>query len=119
MDGANLVFSVYTAPQGLGVAPENTDLTEIAGSATALPISGKAEIFADKEHIARASQHLTLMQLSSRSLKEIIAEALNQQPGIAYSVKNPTVRNHEAVADVSILTREGKSVVVSVEMMYE
>ena len=116
MDGNQLVFSVYTAPQGLDASPEETDLTELAGSATALPIQGKAVVFTDKEHIARASVHMTLMQLSGQSLQDVINEALKRQPGLVFSVSNPMVRNHEAVADVSILTSKNKVVVVAIEL---
>jgi hypothetical protein len=116
MDGDQLVFSVYTAPQGLSASPEATDLTELSGSATQLPIQSKAEIFADKEHIARASVHQTLMQLSNLTLKEVILKALRHQNGIVYSVKNPLVRNHRAVADVSILTPEGRTEVVTINL---
>jgi uncharacterized membrane protein YkoI len=117
MDGDQLVFSVYTAPQGLQTTPEETELTEIAGSATVAPVTGKAEIFTDKEHIARASSHLTLMQLSKFSLNEIIDIALNAQSGTVYSVKNPSVKNHKAVAEVLILTEGGHTETVRVDMM--
>jgi hypothetical protein len=115
--GDQLVFSVYTAPQGLEASPEKTDLTEVLGHATLLPVAGKPVVFADKEHIARASTHQTLMQLSPYTLRQIVEAALARQPGMAYSVKNPMVRSHEAVADVAILTRTGKSVVVTVELL--
>jgi hypothetical protein len=117
MDGDKLVFSVYTAPQGLEALPEATDLTEISGSATTTAVEGQAEIFTDKEHIARASSHLTLMQLSNMTLTEVIAKALRIQPGIAFSVKNPQVRNHRAVADVSIVDQDGDVEVVTIDLM--
>lgn len=117
MDGDQLVFSVYTAPQGLEASAEQTELTEISGSATILPAVGKAEIFSDKEHISRASAHLTLKQLSRYTLNEIIDIALSAQIGTAYSVKNPKVINHKAVAEVLILTSKGNTETVSVDMI--
>jgi uncharacterized membrane protein YkoI len=117
MDGDQLVFSVYTAPQGLEASPEETDLTEISGSATTLPAVGKAEVFADKEHIARASAHLTLKQLSRFTLSEIIDIALKAQEGTVYSVKNPSVKNHKAIAEVLILTGNGHTESVNVDML--
>ena len=117
MDGTELVFSVYTAPQGLNVSAEETALTELAGSATALPISAKAEVFADKEHIARASTHLTLMQLSPLNLKQVLQKALTLQAGLAFSVKNPLVRNHRAVADISVLKADGKIATVTIDLL--
>jgi hypothetical protein len=116
MDGDQLVFSVYTAPQGLKISPEETELTELSGSATLLPIQSKVEVFTDKPHIARASTHQTLMQLSNLNLKEVVAKALRIQKGQAYSVKNPMVRDHRAVADVLILTPDGKSATVTVNL---
>src|SRR6266436_3155882 len=93
MDGNNLSLSIYTAPQGLNTPAESNDLSELSGDPTVAPFAPKTEIFADKEHIARASVHLTLMQMSKLSLTEIIQEALEQQPGTPYSVVNPMVRN--------------------------
>ena len=90
MDATELVFSVYTAPQGLSTSAESTELTELSGSAVNVPIQAKAEIFTDKEHIARASTHLTLMQLSSLSLSQVIEVAQANQRGIVFSVKNPS-----------------------------
>ncbi|HTL11255.1 MAG TPA: hypothetical protein VL588_02125 [Bdellovibrionota bacterium] len=115
-EGQNLVFSVYTAPQGIETSPESTDLTEVAGAATELPIQGAAEVFTDKEHIARASVHLALRQLSRWTLTEVIQKALRREPGMAFSVENPTVRRHRAVADVSVLTPCGEVRVVTVNL---
>lgn len=117
MDGEQLVFSVYTAPQGPETSAEETELTEFSGNATVLPIVSKTEIFTDKEHISRASAHLTLKQLSRFSLSEIIDLALVAQNGIAYSIKNPIVKNHRAVADILILTKKGNIETVSVDMI--
>lgn len=117
MDGNDLVFSVYTAPQGLMVSAEETELMELSGSAVSLPVTAKTEIFTDKEHIARASTHLTLMELSTLTLKQVIELAQSYQSGIVFSVKNPLVRNHRAVADVSILKVDGKVAVVSIDLL--
>lgn len=117
MDGDEMVYSVYTAPQGIALPAESADLTEVSGSAKILPMQFKTEIFQDKEHIARASTHLTLMQLSSFNLKQVIQKALNVKKGIVYSVKNPQVRNHRAVADVSILLLNGNVATVTVDLI--
>lgn len=116
MDGDQLVFSVYTAPQGLEASAEETELTEFSGSAAVLPIVSKTEIFADKEHISRASTHLTLKQLSRFSLNEILDIALVVQNGFAFSIKNPKVFNHKAVAEILILTPKGNIETVNVDM---
>lgn len=117
MDGNDLVFSVYTAPQGLKASAEETALSELAGPATSLPIDAKTEIFTDKEHIARASTHLTLMELSKLNLTQVIRMALHAQPGFAFSVKNPTVKNRKAIAEVMILKDDGQVVTVSVDLI--
>src|SRR5206468_1395812 len=103
-----------TAPEGLNVPAETNSLTELSGDPTVLPFAPGAEVFADKEHIAHASTHLAVMQLSILSLSEIIDKALDVQPGTAYSVVNPQIRNRKAVADVFIVNRHGKSVRVTV-----
>src|SRR4051812_46858585 len=63
-DNNKLSLSIYTVPQGLKSSAEAADLTELAGDPSVKPFAPQAEIFKDKEHIARASVHLTLMQLS-------------------------------------------------------
>ena len=117
LDGDDLVFSVYTAPQGINQSPETTDLTEVSGPTDNPVITPKVEVFTDKEHIARASVHQTLMQLSSLGLADVIRTALKKEKGFAYSVKNPMVRNHKAVADVSILKDDGSVAVVTIDLM--
>jgi hypothetical protein len=116
MDGSDLSLSIYTAPQGLNTPAEDNDLTELAGSATVSPYAPSAEVFADKQHIARASVHLAVRQMSVLSLSEIIEEALEVQAGTPYSVANPMIRNGEPVADVFIADKNGKSVKVTVNV---
>ena len=116
MDGSNLSLSIYTAPQGLNTPAENNDLTELAGDPTVTPFAPATEIFKDKEHIARASVHLTVMQMSKFSLSELIEKALDAQRGTAYSVVNPMVRNGKPVADVFVADEYGRSVMVTIDV---
>ena len=116
LDKGNLMLSIYTAPQGLETSPELTDLTELSGVASASQFQPEAEVFTDKAHIARASVHQAIRQLSKLTLSEIIEQALKVQPGSAYSVKNPMIRNGKAVADVSIADRKGHSVQVTINV---
>lgn len=116
MDGTNLSLSIYTAPQGLNTPAETNDLTELSGDPTVAPFAPTAEIFKDKEHIARASVHLTVMQMSKFPLSVLIEKALDVQPGVAYSVVNPMVRNGQPVADVFIADDEGNSVKVTIDV---
>jgi hypothetical protein len=115
-DSGKISLSIYTAPQGLSVPAETNPLTELSGDPTVLPFAPGAEVFADKEHIARASTHLAIMQLSSMTLSEIIGAALQVQDGKPYSVANPMIRDREAVADVYIVNKQGKSVQVTVDV---
>ena len=115
-DNGKLSLSIYTAPQGLDVPAETNPLTELSGDPTVTPFAPAAEVFADKEHIARASTHLAILQLSEMSLTQIIKEAMEEQEGTPYSVANPMIRDHRAVADVFILNKQGKSVRVSVDV---
>jgi hypothetical protein len=116
LDGTELVYSVYTAPQGLEVSAEETTLSEVSGSATVSPINSKIEVFSDKEHIARASTHLTLRQLSKFSLAELIDVAQTIKSGVVYSIKNPIVKNKTAVAEVLILMKDGRTELVNIDM---
>ncbi len=112
----NLLLSIYTAPQGLNTSPELTDLTELNGLATTDRYEPEVEVFSDKAHIARASVHLSVMQLSKYALTQIIEIALKAQSGVPYSVKNPMIRNGKAVADVFIANNEGRSVRVTINV---
>jgi hypothetical protein len=114
-----LVLSVYTIPEGLGVEPEKATLTELSGPASEGASALAPEVFADKEHIARASVHMTLFQLSKFTLKEVIQKALRRQPGQAIDVRNPVVRNRRPVADVIIATdcENEAAVTVSVDLL--
>ncbi len=117
MDGANLSLSIYTAPQGLETPAENNDLTELSGNPTVAPFAPATEVFKDKEHIARASVHLTLMQISKLTLPAIIRQAIAVQSGVPYSAANPTVRNGEPVADILIADKNGQSVKVTLNIL--
>jgi hypothetical protein len=103
VDGGRLILSVYTIPEGLEIEPEKATLTELGGVATESPFKPNTKVFADKEHIARASVHMTLFQLSPYSLKQVIQRALMRQPGTPIDVRNPMVRNQRPVADVIIV----------------
>lgn len=77
----------------------------------------KAELFTDKEHIARASVHMTMFQLSKLNLKQVIEVALIKQRGTPIDVRNPMVRNHRPVADVIIVDEKQNAVRVMVDLL--
>lgn len=111
-----LELSVYTVPEGLGVLAENATLSELSGDASETPFKFDEQIFTDKTHIARASSHLTLIQLSKISLKEVIRVATAENHGVAIDVRNPLVRNHLPIADVIVALPNGKATTVSVNL---
>lgn len=117
VDNGKLMLSVYTIPEGFGVEPEKATLTEISGSADDDLTKLTAEVFADREHIARATVHMTLFQLSKLSLKEVIERALNEQCGTPIDVRNPIVRNHRPVADVIIVDEYQSVFTVTVDLL--
>ena len=116
VEDGKLMLSVYTVPEGLGVEPEGASLTEVSGAASETPFKLNVEVFSDKEHIARASVHMTLFQLSRLTLKQVINRALAVRNGAPIDVRNPVVRNHRAVADVVIADEDGDSSTVSVDL---
>lgn len=116
-DDGKLAVSVYTVPEGLSVEPETATLTELSGDATEdLSKLGK-EVFADKEHLTRASVHMTLFQLSKLSLKQVIAKAVKLRAGQAIDVRNPMMRNHRPVADVIIASDDQNVYVATVDLL--
>lgn len=68
-------LSVYTARAGKETIPEENELVELAGDPTAASWAPGAEVFEDFEHIARASQQLTLMQTTSATLASVARAA--------------------------------------------
>ena len=102
VENGALMLSVYTVPEGLGGEPETATLTEV---------------FADKEHIARASVHMTLFKLSKANIKQVIALALRRVPGTPIDIRNPRVANHRAVAEVVIACPSGKATTVAVDLL--
>jgi hypothetical protein len=116
MDGNDLSLSIYTAPQGLDTPAEANDLTELSGSPAVAAFAPKAEVFADKEHIARASVHLAIQQMSKLTLTQFIQKGLRVQSGTPYSVANPEIRNRQPVADVFIADSQNNSVKVTINV---
>jgi len=116
MDGNELSLSVYTAREGKATDAEHNTLMELSGDPTKAAWTPKKEVFPDKEHIARASMHLTLMQLSALSLVNVIEKAGAHQPGMVYSA-NPSARNGRPVVDVLVATPDNRSVHLVVDLL--
>ena len=95
-DNKKLSLSVYTAEKGLGVHPEHNVLKEVSGSPEQTTWAPEAEVFKDMPHVARASEHLTMMALAKSSLADFIGMAEKQNKGTVFSAI-PEVQNHRPV----------------------
>jgi len=116
IEDGKLNLSIYTVPEGLSSTPDAATLTELSGDSAATPFAPSAEVFADKEHIARASEHMVLFQLSRFTLKQVIQKALLVKAGTPIDVRDPTVRARHPVADVVIIGNDGAPTTVAVDL---
>ena len=110
-----LSLSVYTAVKGTNVNAERNVLKEWAGPPDGGQWAPVAETFRDVEHVARASEQLTLMALTSKTLVEIAAKADKEQLGSAYSII-PVVRGKKAFFQVQFLDK-GKMTEVKYDLL--
>jgi hypothetical protein len=106
-DDKKLSLSVYTAAKGVDVEPEHNVLKELSGSPEQANWSPKEEVFEDLPHVARASEHLTLIALSKRPLADLLATAQKEHKGIMYSA-TPEVKGNRPVLIV-LVDEQGKS----------
>jgi hypothetical protein len=63
-----------------------------------------AETFNDVEHVARASEQLTLMALTTKTLVEIATTADKEQLGSTYSI-TPVLKGKKAYFEVRFLNK--------------
>ncbi len=115
MEGDELNLSVYTAKPGRSTDAEHNTLVELAGNPTSDQWKPKKEVFEDKAHIARASMHLTLMQLTKLTLADAVQKAAAQQAGTVYSV-TPAIREGKPVFDVLVATPDHQSVPLTLNL---
>lgn len=73
-DGA-LHLAVYASAKGKKVDAEHNVLKEHKGSPLTVAWMPKVEVFKDVEHVSRAAEYHTLMELSPYSLLDIAAKA--------------------------------------------
>jgi hypothetical protein len=114
-DNGKLSLSVYTAEKGLTTDAEHNVLKEYAASPESKPWNPEVETFKDFEHVARASQQLTLMALSRHSLAQIVKLAQKDHRGTVFSV-TPAVANGRAVA-VVLIADHGETVQLDYELI--
>jgi hypothetical protein len=104
-DNKKLSLSVYTAEQGLGTDSEHNVLKEFSGSPEKAPWAPEAEAFKDIPHVARASEHWTLMALAKHSLADFVTMAQRQYKGKVFSAI-PEVQNWRPVLLVLIADKD-------------
>ncbi|MFI5225016.1 MAG: PepSY domain-containing protein, partial [Nitrospirales bacterium] len=114
-DNHKLSLSVYTAEKGVMVDAENNVLKEFSGSPEQPAWSPNVEVFKDIPHIARASEHLTLMSVSHFSLPDIVAMAQKLHEGTVFAV-TPSVLGKHPVA-VVLIADKGKVVKIDIDMV--
>ncbi|MBX9964712.1 MAG: hypothetical protein K2Y35_16755 [Burkholderiales bacterium] len=100
-DDKQLSLSVYTAEKGLAVDAEHNVLKEFAGDPRQLPWKPEAEVFKDIPHVARASEHLTLMSQTRMPLAQLIGTAQKEHKGRVFSAI-PAVEDGRGVLVVLI-----------------
>lgn len=113
-DNHRLSLSVYTAEKGVKVDAEHNVLKEFSGSPEATAWAPESEVFKDIPHVARASEHLTLMSVSHFSLPDIVAMAQKRHKGTVFSV-TPAVLGKHPVA-VVLIADKGKVVELDIDM---
>ena len=98
-DGA-LHLAVYSSSKGVKLDAEHNVLKEFKGNPKQAAWSPKTEVFKDVEHISRAAEYHTLMEISPSPLREIALKA-----GSAGTVLwvIPKVANGKPVFDVGVL----------------
>ena len=114
-DNHRLSLSVYTAEKGVKVDAEHNVLKEFSGSPEQPAWAPEAEAFKDIPHVARASEHLTLMSVSHFSLPAIVAMTQKNHKGTVISV-TPTVHKNRPVA-VVLMSDQGKVVELDFDLL--
>jgi len=99
-----LSLSVYTAVKGTNVNAELNVLKEWAGTPDGGRWAPVAETFNDVKHVARASEQLTLMAMTGKSLAEVAAKADKEQLGSTYSI-TPVLKGKKAYFEVLFLNK--------------
>lgn len=115
IEDGKLSLSVYTAGKGLGGDAEHNVLQEFGGSPEAAEWKPEVEVFKDVEHVARASQQLTLMALSSSSLVDVIDKVAKTQSGTVYSI-TPVLRGRKPQF-VVLVADKGRRIEVAYDLI--
>ena len=88
-----LSLSTYPVPS-LSLDSERNTFNELAGGVEAAPWTPAMETFHDFEHLVRSSRDLTLRQLSSYGIEELVAEVENDGAHVYWTI--PTIQEGRA-----------------------
>lgn len=113
-EDGKLWLSVYGAKAGLDRCAEKNELFELKGDATLDQWQPKREVFADKEHLTRASAQLTLMQTTSLTLEGALSKANAMKQGSVYSAI-PVLNDRKTAIRLSVRTASGQSIQILVD----
>jgi hypothetical protein len=109
-----LSLSVYTAAKGREAGAEENTLQELSGGPEGEGWNPEVETFKDVEHVARASEQLTLMRLTRVSLLAVAMKAA-KRGGTVFSV-TPTIQRGKPVF-VALVADHGKVRELSFDLM--
>lgn len=85
-EGRGLSLSVYVARRGLRTDAERNLLQEVAGDPTVAEWAPTTTTFGDVEHVARASEQLTLMRMAKVSLADVVRAVERDTQGSVYGI---------------------------------
>ena len=104
-----LWLSVYGAKSGLHKCAEKNVLFEVKGDAAAGKWEPKTEVFEDREHLARASTQLTLLQTTSVTIAHAVRLVSESGKGDVYSAI-PVLKDGKTAIDVKLASATGQTV---------
>ncbi|MDB4934254.1 MAG: hypothetical protein JWP87_1226 [Labilithrix sp.] len=104
-DDKELSLSLYPTSQPITVDAQRQEFKELAGDPTKAPFKGNVEVFADQEHLTRSARDLTLLQLSTKSLAQAVAEVPASAGFVFWAI--PTMRAGRA--GVGVYSAQGKA----------
>jgi hypothetical protein len=114
LEDAKLWLSVYGAKAGLDKCAEKNELFELKGEASAEKWQPKREVFADKEHLTRASAQLTLMQTTPLTLEAAVSKAEGLKKGAVYSAI-PMLKDGKTAIALRVRTASGQSTQIVID----
>lgn len=107
-EDGKLWLSVYGAKSGLNKCAEKNVLFEVKGEAATEKWEPKTEVFEDREHLARASTHLTLLQTTSVTIAHAVQLVAASGKGNVYSA-TPILKDGKTAIDVKVAGANGQT----------